>query len=125
MPLSKRSALTATAGSLVRYRIIVSTLGRVAARNVRVRDILPRGMVLATRRRGVTVKGRNLIWSARGINRTRSLTKIVTLRVLTGTAGTRCNRADAVASNASRVRTRSCTRIVQPKSKPVTPAVLG
>jgi uncharacterized repeat protein (TIGR01451 family) len=123
--IAKRGPRRARAGSLVRYRITVSTRSKVAARGVVVRDILPSGLVLAKHTPGVRVKGRQLRWTVRGLSRKRSVTRIVTLRVLKSARGTRCNRADAVARNASRVRTKSCTRIVQPKSKPVSPAVLG
>ncbi len=123
--ITKRGPRRAVAGSLVRYRITVSTRTKVAARRVVVRDILPAGMVLARRVPGIQVKGRQLIWTTRGLTRKRSITKIVVLRVLKSARGTRCNRADAIARNASRVRTRSCTRIVQPKPKTVSPAVLG
>jgi len=123
--IAKRGPRRARAGSLVRYRITVSTRSKVAARRVIVRDVLPSGLVLATRARGVRVEGRQLTWTVRGLNRKRSVSRVVTLRVLKSARGTRCNRADAIARNASRVRTRSCTRIVQPKSKPVSPAVLG
>ena len=123
--IGKRGPRRAAAGSLVRYRITVSARSKVAARRVVVRDILPRGMVLAKRTKGLRVKGRQLIWTVRGLSRKRSVSRIVTLRVLKSTRGTRCNRADAIARNASRVRTRSCTKIVQPKPKTVSPAVLG
>jgi len=123
--ITKRGPRRVVAGSLVRYRITVSARTKVAARRVVVRDILPAGMVLARRVPGVRVKGRQLIWTSRGLTRKRSISKIVTLRVLKSTRGTRCNRADAIARNASRVRTRSCTKVVRPKPKTVSPAVLG
>ena len=120
----KRGPRQARAGKRIRYVITVRNTSRVRARRVVIQDRLPAGMVLAKRTRGMTVRGRTIIMRVGSLGPRRTIRRVVTVRVLNGTGGRRCNRAIANAANARLVRTRVCTRIrrIAPR---VLPAVTG
>ncbi len=122
--ITKRGPKRARAGKRIKYTIIVRNTSRVRARNLVIRDRLPAGMVLTRRNRGVRQNGRNLIIRVGSLAGRRSVRRVVTVQLLRTTKGRRCNVATANASNAKRVRARSCTRVSRVVQK-VLPAVTG
>ena len=109
--VTKKGPAAAVAGQLVRYTITVRNAGKVTAKGVKLRDILPGGFAVAKRVKGASVSGGAVKWSVGTLASGRSRTVSVSIRLARTVSGRRSNVATATASNASTARGQQCTRI--------------
>src|SRR5262245_22869099 len=105
----KTGPVSATAGSIVRYRIRVKNVGGATARNVRLSDILPKGTSVGARQlsklraTSVRISQGSVTWSLG--NLAPGATRTVTIALLVGSSGSRLtNVAQAAGVNARSVR---------------------
>ncbi len=109
--ITKVGPRTLRAGTRITYVIRVTNTSRVAARNVVVNDILPRGMsYVRANVRGSLVRGK-MVWRFRTLAPGQTRVIRVTFRTDRQARGTRTNIATAVAGNATAVRAVSRVRI--------------
>lgn len=111
-----------TAGRMGTYTIRVRNVGRVALRNVTLRDRLPGGLALPRVPRGARLERGTLVWRIGRVAPGRTVTRRV--RVLAVNTGARraCNVAVARVGVSAPRRARACTRI---RVVVVPPAVTG
>lgn len=74
------SRRTVTAGRTLKYRLTVRNRGRAAAKNVRVCDLLPRGLSLVTRGKG-KLRGGKLCWTIKRLAPGKSVSRSFTARI--------------------------------------------
>lgn len=100
-----------TAGRMGTYTIRVRNVGRVALRNVTLRDRLPGGLALPRVPRGARLERGTLVWRIGRVAPGRTVTRRV--RVLAVNTGARraCNVAVARVPRAGVKRARACTTI--------------
>jgi uncharacterized repeat protein (TIGR01451 family) len=122
--VTKRGPRRVRAGRRTTYIIKVRNTSRTRARNVVIRDLLPSGMVLARRTRGMTIRGRTVSIRVGSIGPRRTITRRVVVSVLSQTRGRRCNRVTVRAGNARPRGARVCTVVTRVRGR-VAPAVTG
>lgn len=123
--ISKVGPRRRVAGSRMGYRIRITNRSKTTARNVVIRDILPKGMVLTRRPKGARLSGRTITWRIKGLAPGKSVSRRVNVRILNRVSGKRCNKATVKASNAPLRRTRRCTTVLALPKRPNLPAVTG
>ena len=132
--VAKRGPRVAQAGGRVKYRIVVRNRGRLTARNVVVRDRLPRGLVFdrisrkvdrrRSRARRARMSGGTLVWKIGNLKPGKRKVIIVNLKVAKTSRSRMVNRVVVRSRNASTVRAKRATRVRVPRVK-VLPAVTG
>jgi len=123
LAITKVGPRTARVGGVVRYVIRVTNRGSAAARNVRVTERLPRGLVIA-RRNYTVLRGGAPVWVVGTLRPGQSRTVVVTLRAADGLTGTRVNAAVATGTGIVPVTARAATTFRQGVPR-VQPAVTG
>lgn len=114
------SQSTIAAGDTFSYRIGVRNPTRGVARNVRVRDRLPAGLVFRSAKRRAQRSGRTLTWRIRRLGAGQRRRFTVTVRATRGANGSTINRVTAVSPATSR-RARASSRVrMQGVAPPVT-----
>jgi uncharacterized repeat protein (TIGR01451 family) len=124
LSINKQGPRVVVAGAVATYRITVKNTGKVTAKRVVLKDVLPGGFVLAGKAKGATLRAGTLTWT--GADIAPGQTKSVTLRVRVDRtiSGRRCNLGMATADNADAVRDTACTKINAVKAA-IQPAVTG
>ncbi|MDH3225584.1 MAG: thioester domain-containing protein, partial [Thermoleophilia bacterium] len=122
--VTKRGPRRVRSGRRTTYVIRVRNTSRVVARKVVLRDLLPSGMVLARRTRGMSIKGRTVSIRIGSIGPRRTVTRRVVVSVLSQTRGRRCNRITVSSNNARSRGARTCTTVTRSVRR-VSPAVTG
>lgn len=122
--VTKSGPLAARAGQTVTYTIRVRNTSSTAATRVRLSDILPSGMSLASTPRGASVARGRVTWNVGTLAARGSRTVTVKLRIDRSIGGRRCNTASATASNAGTARDTTCVRVAAVAGQ-VAPPVTG
>jgi uncharacterized repeat protein (TIGR01451 family) len=127
LAITKTAPRQARVGIRIVYTIRVRNAGRNIARNVVMRDPLPRGLVVVRTapERGVVVSGR-MVTARLGNMRTGEVRTVrVVVRSTAGVRGDRINVAVARGTNTPPVRARARTVFIVPALRPLTPGVTG
>ncbi|HJZ61908.1 MAG TPA: hypothetical protein VKD47_07135, partial [Miltoncostaeaceae bacterium] len=120
----KRGPARATAGQTITYTITVRNRGKVRARSVVMRDILPPSMSLPGKTATVKLSKGTAVVSLGNLAPGASKTIKIRVRIDRGVSGLRTNVATASAANAATVRA-SARTVIAPVLQPVAPAVTG
>ena len=123
--VTKTGPATATAGRLATYRITVTNSGAGEARDVMLRDVLPRGFSVPGKVAGGSVSKGAVSWDLGTLAAGASQTVKVTFRIDRGVTGRRCNTAIATPSNGANATGTRCTRIVRVAGVARSPGVTG
>jgi uncharacterized repeat protein (TIGR01451 family) len=100
------------AGSVAQYAIRVINRGRTVLRGMRVVDLLPPGMSLASVPAGSTLRGGRLVWSLRALSPGASRTLRVRVRLDADASGRSCNRATVTVPGAGSRTATACSHVV-------------
>lgn len=123
--IAKTAPRRVQAGRPFVYVIRVRNRSNVIARNVTLRDPLPRGLVLIASRPRAQVRGRMLNMRLGNMRPGQMRTIRVAVRSTPRTCGLRTNVAVANAANATRVIGRARTALICARPAAIAPAVTG
>jgi uncharacterized repeat protein (TIGR01451 family) len=124
LAITKTAPRTARVLQRVRYRITVRNPGRVTARNVILRDRLPRGLAVVRTSRKGTMRNGTVTFRLGTLRPGQSRTVTVWLVANASVRGTRVNVATVSATQVRPLRARAATAF-RPLARRVQPAVTG
>lgn len=123
LTITKVGPRTAVGGRIVGYVIRVTNRGDAPARDVRVTDRIPSGLVIAGRT-SATLRRGTATWRVGTLAPGASRTVTIALRAAAGFAGTRSNTATATATGVGPVQARATTTFASTRPR-IQPAVTG
>lgn len=123
--IDKRGPASATAGTVITYRITITNTGTVTAQNVVMRDRIPIAMALASKPAGVRLVNGVVSITVGDLAPKASKTILLRFRIDRTAVGARTNVATASASNAPQVRDSARTKIIKAGRRILIPVVTG
>ncbi len=126
--LVKRAPARARQGGRIIYRLTITNVGTVIARNVVLRDRVPAGTYIRRLPARIRMSRGSMVWRIKSLRPGATKTIRVVLRIRPRRTGDIVNVAIATASNAATVRARARTQVLLPaRARParVQPAVTG